>query len=62
MSSGESERGKEKELVVTAKSDVEARREFIARLGRYAIYTAPLFLEINIPTASAADESAPPPP
>lgn len=49
-------------VLVPAHTTTEARREFIARLGRYALYTAPLFLEMNIPTASAADESAPPPP
>ena len=49
-------------VLLPATTTSEARREFLARLGRYALYTAPLFLEMNIPTASAADESAPPPP
>lgn len=55
--SKDDETTEEESVLLPATTTIEARREFIARLGRYALYTAPLFLEINIPSASAADET-----
>lgn len=44
---------------IPTNEETTARREFIARLGRFALYTTPIFLELSRPSASAFASTVP---
>lgn len=41
------------EKTIPQDEETTERREFLARLGRYALYTAPIFLELSRPSTAA---------